>query len=77
MSAEVQQLLDVVQRKSAALALAESRLSARLRWGVAVMQAKREAAVLRQAFMWWRCVGLRELRAAGQGRAKMECWLGI
>jgi len=58
MSEEVEQLLDAVRRKSAKLADAEQRLTGRLRWGVAMIQAKSEASTKRQVFMWWRCGGL-------------------
>lgn len=54
MSVEVQQLLEAVERKSAKLADANARLTGRLRWGVAMIQAKSEAATKRQVFMWWR-----------------------
>lgn len=64
LGAEVEQLLEAVQRKSAELARAEARLSARERWGVAVIQARAEAALKRQVFMWWRC-GLRAGVAVG------------
>ncbi len=52
---EVQALLGAIERKSAKLADAEARLTGRLRWGVAMIQAKSEAAAKRRAFMWWRC----------------------
>lgn len=53
---EVDLLLDTVQRKSAKLADAEARLTGRLRWGVAMIQAKAELGVKRQVFMVWRQV---------------------
>lgn len=57
LGAEVQALLGTIERKSAKLADAEARLTGRLRWGVAMIQAKSEAAAKRRAFMWWRCAG--------------------
>lgn len=50
-------LLGTIERKSAKLADAEARLTGRLRWGVAMIQAKSEATAKRRAFMWWRCAG--------------------
>lgn len=54
LGAEVAALLDAVRQKSAELADTEARLTGRLRWGVALIQAKGEAAAKRQAFMLWR-----------------------
>ena len=51
---EVQLLLDAVQRKSAKLADSEARLTSRLRWGVAMIQAKSELNIKRQVLMWFR-----------------------
>lgn len=55
LGAEVQALLGAIERKSAKLAAAEAQLTGRLRWGMAMIQAKSEAAAKRRAFMWWRC----------------------
>ena len=54
MDEEVSLLLGAVAARSAALADCESRLTGRLRWGVAMIQAKSELAGKRQAFVWWR-----------------------
>lgn len=54
MGEEVEALLEAVRRKSAKLADAEVRLTGRLRWGVAMIQAKSEMGIKRQTFMWWR-----------------------
>lgn len=70
LGAEVDQLLEAVQRKSAQLERAESRLSARERWGVAVIQARTEAALKRQVFMWWRCGGC-------VVRWRAAAWVGV
>ena len=51
---EVGALLEAVAHKSAALADAEARLTGRLRWGVALIQAKAELGAKRQALAWWR-----------------------
>lgn len=56
LGAEVQALLDAVARRSAKLADSEARLTGRLRWGVAMIQAKSEMGAKRAAFAWWRCV---------------------
>jgi hypothetical protein len=55
---EVEALLSAVRRKSAELADVEARLTGRLRWGVAMIQARGEAAAKSRAFMWWRWAGL-------------------
>lgn len=54
LGAEVNALLDAVARASARLAQVEARLTGRLRWGVAMLQAKAELAAKRAAFAWWR-----------------------
>lgn len=54
MDAEVTQLLATIQRKRAKLAETEARLTNRLRWGVAVLQAKAELRAKRLAFVGWR-----------------------
>ena len=51
---EVGALLEAVACKSARLADVEARLTGRLRWGVALIQAKGELNAKRQAFAWWR-----------------------
>lgn len=55
MDEEVSHLLETIQRKSAKLEDTTARLTNRLRWGVAVLQAKNELAIKRQAFSAWRC----------------------
>jgi hypothetical protein len=71
---EVEALLSAVRRKSAELADVEARLTGRLRWGVAMIQARGEAAAKSRAFMWWRWAGLggggggRAIQAAGKYR---------
>ncbi|KAL4431049.1 hypothetical protein ABPG75_006305 [Micractinium tetrahymenae] len=79
LGAEVEQLLEAVRRKSAELARAESRLSARERWGVAIIQARGEAALKRQAFMWWRWFAARknycrhvEAKLAQRGNLRLQ-----
>lgn len=54
LGAEVTALLDAVARASARLAQAEARLTGRLRWGMAMLQAKAELTAKRAAFAWWR-----------------------
>lgn len=54
MDEEVSLLLETIARKEARLADSEARLTGRLRWGVAMIQAKSELGVKRQVFAWWR-----------------------
>eukprot|EP00887_Chlorella_sp_A99_P005659 scaffold1.g5659.t1 len=56
MDEEVTLLLETIERKTARLADAEGRLTGRLRWGVAMIQAKGELAVKRQVLGWWRWI---------------------
>jgi hypothetical protein len=54
MDGEVSGLLDAIRAKGAKLEDANARLTSRLRWGIAVLQAKNELGIKRQVFAWWR-----------------------
>lgn len=54
MDGEVSSLLDAIRRRDGRLAASEAALSARLRWGVAVLQAKGDLSAKRRAFVCWR-----------------------
>lgn len=82
MDEEVTRLLDTIRRKSAKLADTEARLTKRLRWGVAVLQAKNELGIKREVFRWWRWAGLGQAglgdrQAAGPGGAGQRANEGL
>lgn len=54
MDEEITLLLDTIQCKSKKLEDTMARLTARLRWGIAVLQTKNELRVKRQIFNIWR-----------------------
>ncbi len=71
MDGEVSALLEAIRAKSTKLEDANARLTSRLRWGIAVLQAKNELGVKRQVFAWWRCA-LGFERAAWAGDAGIQ-----
>ena len=73
MGEEVAALLEVVRRKSAKLADVEARLTGRLRWGVAMIQAKGELNTKRHIFAWWRCAAAVAAAAAVAGVCGHGC----
>ncbi|GAB4817699.1 hypothetical protein N2152v2_004745 [Parachlorella kessleri] len=60
MDGEVSALLEAIAHKSAKLDDANTRLTSRLRWGIAVVQAKKELSLKRQVFAWWRGIAARK-----------------
>jgi hypothetical protein len=54
LESELGTLSDLVVEKDQGLADIEDRLTARVRWGVAMLQRKREAAKGSRILQWWR-----------------------